>query len=83
MSQTASQTSLGRRFIEIITPVVVEGDSFHAFDRAAMKEAMAEAEKGGNRYFSHFGEQANLFDKLEEFTKYCGGMEKLEGVEKL
>ena len=23
------------------------------------------------------------FDKLEEFTKYCGGMEKLEGVEKL
>ena len=23
------------------------------------------------------------FDKLEEFTKHCGGMEKLEGVEKL
>ena len=51
---------------EKISPVVVEGDSFHRYDRAEMKEAMAEAEAGGNRYFSHFGENANLFDKLEE-----------------
>lgn len=56
---------------ESITPVVVEGDSFHAYDRAAMKEAMTSAEAEGNRYFSHFGENANLFDKLEElFASY-------------
>ena len=56
---------------ENISPVIVEGDSFHAFDRAAMKEAMAVAEKEGNSFFSHFGENANLFDKLEElFASY-------------
>ena len=56
---------------ENINPVVIEGDSFHRFDRAAMKEAMAEAETAGNNHFSHFGEDANLFDKLEElFQSY-------------
>ena len=57
---------------ENITPVVVEGDSFHRYDRAAMKEAMGAAEKEGNRYFSHFGENANEFGKLEElFGSYA------------
>ncbi|MCW8854289.1 MAG: phosphoribulokinase [Gammaproteobacteria bacterium] len=56
---------------ESITPVVIEGDSFHRHDRVAMKEAMSAAEKEGNRYFSHFGENANLFDKLEDlFSSY-------------
>ena len=56
---------------ESINPVVIEGDSFHRHDRASMKEAMAEAEESGNRHFSHFGENANLFDKLEElFASY-------------
>ena len=56
---------------EKITPVVIEGDSFHAFDRAAMKEEMAKNEANGNRFFSHFGEKANLFGKLEElFASY-------------
>ena len=56
---------------ENINPVVIEGDSFHRFDRASMKTAMAEAEKSGNNHFSHFGEDANLFDKLEElFASY-------------
>jgi phosphoribulokinase len=50
---------------EHINPCVIEGDSFHRFDRAAMKEAMGEAEQAGNNHFSHFGEDANLFDKLE------------------
>ncbi len=57
---------------ENITPVIIEGDSFHRFDRAAMKEAMAEAESTGNRNFSHFGPEANLFDKLEELFKTYG-----------
>jgi len=58
-------------FREKINPVVIEGDSFHRYDRAAMKKAMAEAEENGNKNFSHFGENANLFDKLEElFNSY-------------
>jgi len=57
---------------ENITPVVVEGDSFHRFDRAAMKEQMAKEEANGNRYFSHFGENANEFGKLAElFASYA------------
>ena len=57
---------------ESITPVVVEGDSFHRYDRAAMKEYMAKEEAKGNRYFSHFGENANEFGKLEElFSSYA------------
>ena len=57
---------------ESITPVVVEGDSFHRYDRAAMKDHMAKEEATGNRYFSHFGENANEFGKLEElFSSYA------------
>jgi phosphoribulokinase len=57
---------------ESITPVVIEGDSFHRFDRVAMKEAMAKAESEGNNHFSHFGPDANLFDKLEGLFKTYG-----------
>ena len=57
---------------ENITPVVIEGDSFHRFDRVAMKEAMAKAESEGNNHFSHFGPEANLFDKLEGLFKSYG-----------
>ena len=57
---------------ENITPVIIEGDSFHRFDRAAMKEAMTQAEAEGNTNFSHFGPEANLFDKLEELFKTYG-----------
>ncbi|MBC7908305.1 MAG: phosphoribulokinase, partial [Rhodospirillaceae bacterium] len=34
---------------EGIKPAIVEGDSFHRFNRADMKKAMAEAEKTGQR----------------------------------
>ena len=57
---------------ENITPVIIEGDSFHRYDRAAMKEAMAQAETEGNTNFSHFGPEANVFDKLEELFKTYG-----------
>ena len=56
---------------EEIVPAVVEGDSYHRFERGPMKQAMAEAlAKGEN--FSHFGPEANLFDKLEELFKTYG-----------
>jgi phosphoribulokinase len=57
---------------EKIKPVIIEGDSFHRYDRAAMKQAMVKAEAEGNKHFSHFGEEANLFDKLEELFKTYG-----------
>ena len=57
---------------ENISPVIIEGDSFHRYDRAAMKEAMAAAEAEGNSNFSHFGPEANLFDKLGELFKTYG-----------
>jgi phosphoribulokinase len=56
---------------EGVNPAVIEGDSYHRYDRAAMKEAMATAEEKGNPNFSHFGPQANLFDKIAEtFNTY-------------
>lgn len=50
----------------------IEGDAFHRYDRAEMKQAMAEAEARGNRAFSHFGEEANLLEELEAvFASYA------------
>jgi len=57
---------------EIINPAVIEGDSFHRFNRADMKEAMTEAEGDGNTNFSHFGAEANLFAELEGLFKTYG-----------
>ncbi len=66
---------------EKINPVIIEGDSFHRYDRAAMKEAMNKAETEGNNNFSHFGAEANLFDTLaelfESYGKTGGGKKRL------
>jgi phosphoribulokinase len=53
---------------EEIRPVIVEGDSFHRYDRAAMKIKMDEAVKQG-RDFSHFGADANEFGLLADLFK--------------
>ncbi|ANB01693.1 phosphoribulokinase [Ectothiorhodospira sp. BSL-9] len=57
---------------EHINPVIIEGDSFHRYNRVEMKQAMKEAAAQGNNHFSHFGPEANLFDKLEEMFKTYG-----------
>jgi phosphoribulokinase len=57
---------------EGVNPVVIEGDSYHKHNRAAMKIAMQKAEEDGSRSFSHFGPDANVFDKLEETFKAYG-----------
>ncbi|OOG23980.1 phosphoribulokinase [Thioalkalivibrio denitrificans] len=57
---------------ENVNPVIVEGDSFHRFNRVEMKDAMKKAEAAGNNHFSHFGPDANLFDKIEELFKTYG-----------
>lgn len=54
-----------------ITPVVVEGDSFHRYDRVAMKKKVQLAQKEG-RNFSHFGFEANILKDLENMFKTYG-----------
>ena len=53
-------------------PVIIEGDSFHRYDRDEMKRVMEKKERIGNKYFSHFGPEANLFDELEKAFKEYG-----------
>jgi len=53
---------------EGIKAAVVEGDSFHRYDRQKMKEAVAKALDEG-RTLSHFGPEGNIFDKLEELFR--------------
>jgi len=50
---------------------IVEGDSFHRYDRAEMKTEMAKAAKE-HRNLSHFGADANRFDMLEALFKSYG-----------
>jgi phosphoribulokinase len=76
-SSGAGTTSVTRTFQWIFTrekinAVVVEGDSFHRYDRAEMKAKMAEAAQLGNKHFSHFGPESNLFPELEELFRTYG-----------
>jgi phosphoribulokinase len=57
---------------EGLNPAVIEGDSFHRYDRVAMKEAMDNAEQAGDPNFSHFGPQANLFEKIADTFQTYG-----------
>jgi phosphoribulokinase len=57
---------------EKINATIVEGDSFHKFDRKEMKVAIAEAAKRGNHHFSHFGPESNLFEEIEALFREYG-----------
>ena len=46
-----------------VTPMVVEGDSFHRYDRMEMRQRVEQAQKDGKN-FSHFGLEANLLTEL-------------------
>ena len=76
-SSGAGTTSVTRTFENIfrregLEPAVIEGDSFHRYDRKEMKLRLAEAESAGNRHFSHFGPENNLFAELEQlFNSYA------------
>lgn len=76
-SSGAGTTSVTRTFENIfrregVSASVIEGDSFHRFDRQEMKRKAAEAEVAGNRNFSHFGPENNLFAELEAlFRSYA------------
>jgi phosphoribulokinase len=73
-SSGAGTTSVSKIFEQIfrrerIKAAFVEGDSFHRYDRAGMREQLAEALARGDQRFSHFGPQANLFAELEELFR--------------
>jgi phosphoribulokinase len=57
---------------EKISAAIIEGDSFHKYDRASMKAAAAEQAKAGNNHFSHFGADANELELLEQLFKTYG-----------
>jgi phosphoribulokinase len=76
-SSGAGTTTVKRAFENIfrrekITAAVIEGDSLHSLDRMAFRAAAAEAAKAGNNTFSHFGPEANHFDKIESMFKSYG-----------
>jgi len=54
-----------------IRAALIEGDSFHRYDRATMREQMDQAHRDGV-YFSHFGEAANQFELLEQLFRTYG-----------
>ncbi len=56
---------------EKVAAAVIEGDSFHRYDRNEMKAAIIEAAKSG-KTISHFGPEGNHFDKLEELFRTYG-----------
>jgi phosphoribulokinase len=69
-SSGAGTTSVKNTFAQIfrrenIDAAYIEGDAFHRYDRAEMRVRMAEEAKAGNKHFSHFSPDTNLFEELE------------------
>ncbi|HLH69425.1 MAG TPA: phosphoribulokinase [Candidatus Dormibacteraeota bacterium] len=76
-SSGAGTTSVTRTIQHIfrrehINACLVEGDSFHRYDRAEMQEATAKAEADGNHHFCHFSPEANLLVELEQLFEAYG-----------
>lgn len=58
-------------FREKINPLIIEGDSYHRYDRKSMKKAIDDYNAKGKQ-ISHFGPEANHFDTLAETFKTYG-----------
>jgi phosphoribulokinase len=76
-SSGAGTSSVTRTFQWIfrregINAQVVEGDSFHRYNREEMKAKIAEAARQGNPHLSHFGPENNLFEELEALFRGYG-----------
>ncbi len=76
-SSGAGTTSVTQTFQHIfrrenINAVTIAGDSYHRYDRLAMKAKMAEEAQAGNHHFSHFGPEANLLEELESLFREYG-----------
>lgn len=71
-TSTVTRTFAGIFQRESVKYAVVEGDSFHRYDRKEMKEQQAKAEAEGNQHFSHFGLDNNRIEDLEKlFANYA------------
>ena len=76
-SSGAGTTSVMLTFEQIfrregVNAAFLEGDSFHRYDRAEMKEKISKALAHGEPHFSHFGDEANLFEELAEVFRSYG-----------
>ena len=76
-SSGAGTTSVSRTFEQIfrredVKAAFIEGDAFHRYERAEMKQRMAEESARGNQHFSHFGAESNLFEELEALFRSYG-----------
>ena len=75
-SSGAGTTTVTRTFQHIfrrehLTPAIVEGDAFHRYDRAEMRQLLEQAAQAGTS-LSHFGPDANLFVELEALFRSYG-----------
>jgi phosphoribulokinase len=75
-SSGAGTTTVKRAFEHIfrrekITPAIIEGDSFHRYNRVEMREAIKKFQAEG-KTISHFGPEGNDFGRLcELFQSYA------------
>ena len=75
-SSGAGTTSVKNAFKHIfkrlkINPTIIEGDSYHRYNRTQMREEIRKALQEG-RHFSHFSPEANLLDELENLFRQYG-----------
>ena len=85
-SSGAGTTTVTRTFEHIfrrenVRAAIVEGDSFHRYDRKEMKARMAEATAAGNDHFSHFGPQANLLEELQALFRSVRRVRHRQGAQ--
>ncbi len=76
-SSGAGTTFVKRAFENIfrhydINAAIIEGDSLHSLGRIEFRERVKAEEAKGCQTFSHFGPEANHFDKIEETFKVYG-----------
>jgi phosphoribulokinase len=69
-SSGAGTSSVKRTFEQIfrrenVNAAYIEGDAFHRYNRVDMRTRMAEEAEHGNKHFSHFSPDTNLFEELE------------------
>ena len=76
-SSGAGTSTVKRTFEQIfrregVEAVSIEGDAFHRYNRAEMRDELARRTAEGDHTFSHFSIEANVLDELERvFREYA------------
>ena len=76
-SSGAGTTSVKKTFENIfrrekVAAAYIEGDAFHRYNRVDMRTKMSEEGERGNKHFSHFSPETNLFEELERLFRDYG-----------